>query len=118
MRSKKILTLVKNVNSVTINQLTLNGVHYYFWFTGEFLEDVPLKGKGKLYPSFEALWDAFAFDPFQVFPEISHPLPAEVREFLKARFLLKKQNRELHVFLTERWEQCLLHTAVANEMMI
>ncbi|WP_224488044.1 hypothetical protein [Robertkochia flava] len=116
MKAKKILTLTDDGKSITINELTLGDQQYYFWFTGEFYDEVPKRGKGKLYPDFETLWDAFAFDPFQVFPEIPRPLPSAIREFLNVRFLEKEKRREMHVFLVERWGACLSPNAVVSEV--
>ena len=108
MKTKRILTLVEDGLSITINLLTLEDQEFYFWFTGEFVEDIPKKGKGKLFPTFEELWEAFPFDPFLVFPEIQEPLPADLREFLRSGFLIKKELQEMNVFLVERWEEVLV----------
>ena len=118
METQKILTLIEDGLSITINQLSLEGREFYFWFTGEYHEEIPKRGKGKLYPTFEALWDAFEFDPFLVFPDINHDLSEAVSNFLKVRFQEKKPDTVMNVFLVERWEEVLFYNSVESEFII
>ncbi|MBL7471408.1 hypothetical protein [Robertkochia sediminum] len=107
MQSEKLLTLINGSNRITINELTLGDTHYYFWFNGEFDHDLPKRGKGSLYPCFEALWDAFPFDPFQCTPEIEAPLPGHIREFLSNNLAIKNAIDMKEVLHMDAWESCL-----------
>ena len=107
MKTTSLITLVGEGSSLTICRLSLNERQYYFSVPEDNLAVLPNSGLRDLYPNFEKLWNGFEFDPFQFFPETDHPLPEDIATFLTDLFKAKKRQKELHVFLVERWEECL-----------